>query len=159
MVALIIPTKQIGTAYGIMQSIQNLGLALATLICGAIAEQAGYLLLEVFFICCLFIALIATVVLYLIDDYYGVGLNLTAKARQRIEAEERDRAEMLANHSEASSQSESVHAEINYDVLTQPRDANALRHRFYSFVAPDAEEPVEMYKARTTSMSRRSLVS
>ncbi|XP_075239114.1 lysosomal dipeptide transporter MFSD1-like [Convolutriloba macropyga] len=159
MAALIIPSNQLGTAYGMMQSIQNLGLALATLICGAIVEASGYLMLEVFFICCLFIALIACVVLYLVDDYYGVGLNLTAKARARIEAEERDRAEIMASHSEASSQSESVHGEINYDVLTQPRDATALRHRFYSFVAPDAEEPVEMYKARTISLSRRSVVS
>ncbi|XP_063721865.1 major facilitator superfamily domain-containing protein 1-like [Symsagittifera roscoffensis] len=160
MAALIIPNHQLGTAYGMMQSIQNLGLALATLISGAIVESSGYLMLEVFFICCVFVAIISTVVLFLVDDYYGVGLNLTAKRRLKIEMEERDRAELMTNHSEVSSQADgSIHAEINYDVLSQPRDANALRHRLYSFVAPEAEEPVETFKARTTSLSRRSVVS
>ena len=42
-----------------MQSIQNLGLAVVTIITGVIVDHCGYLVLEVFFLFCLFIALIA----------------------------------------------------------------------------------------------------
>jgi MFS family permease len=50
MVALVVPEHQLGTAYGIMQSVQNLGLAVITGVAGYIVDQAGYLLLEVFFL-------------------------------------------------------------------------------------------------------------
>ena len=159
MVALIIPNHQLGTAYGIMQSIQNLGLALSTLVCGAIVEASGYLMLEIFFICSLFVALICTVLLYLVDDLYGNGLNLTAKTRAKIEAEERERAQGDGKKSETSSHNGSIHAEINADVIAKPRSASALRMRLYSTVAPDAEEPEEMFRARSTSLARRSIVS
>ena len=42
-----------------MQAVQNLGLAIVTIVSGVIVDKAGYLILEVFFLACLCIALIA----------------------------------------------------------------------------------------------------
>uniref|UniRef100_A0A8C2DG57 Lysosomal dipeptide transporter MFSD1 n=1 Tax=Cyprinus carpio TaxID=7962 RepID=A0A8C2DG57_CYPCA len=53
MVAFVVPEHQLGTAYGFMQSIQNLGLALMSMAAGSILDLKGYLFLEVFFIACL----------------------------------------------------------------------------------------------------------
>lgn len=50
MVALIIPEYQLGTAYGICQSVQNLGLAVVSMFAGVIVDKGGYLMLELFFI-------------------------------------------------------------------------------------------------------------
>lgn len=50
MVALIVPKQQLGTAYGLMQSVQNLGLALISLLTGYLVDEAGYFVLEVFFL-------------------------------------------------------------------------------------------------------------
>ncbi|KAF2365742.1 Major facilitator superfamily [Trinorchestia longiramus] len=53
MVALILPESRIGTAYGIMQSIQNLGLALISMLSGFVVDNYGYLMLEVLYLICL----------------------------------------------------------------------------------------------------------
>uniref|UniRef100_A0A3Q3JC53 Lysosomal dipeptide transporter MFSD1 n=1 Tax=Monopterus albus TaxID=43700 RepID=A0A3Q3JC53_MONAL len=53
MVAFVVPEHQLGTAYGFMQSIQNLGLALIAMAAGAIVDAKGYLMLEVFFCACI----------------------------------------------------------------------------------------------------------
>uniref|UniRef100_A0AAY5EWC6 Lysosomal dipeptide transporter MFSD1 n=1 Tax=Electrophorus electricus TaxID=8005 RepID=A0AAY5EWC6_ELEEL len=53
MVAFVVPEHQLGTAYGFMQSIQNLGLALISMAAGVIVDRRGYLFLEVFFCFCL----------------------------------------------------------------------------------------------------------
>lgn len=50
MVAIVIPEHQLGTAYGIMQSVQNLGLAVTPLIAGYLVDAKGYIVLEVFFL-------------------------------------------------------------------------------------------------------------
>lgn len=50
LVALIIPEYQLGTAYGICQSVQNLGLAVVSMFAGVIVDKGGYLMLELFFI-------------------------------------------------------------------------------------------------------------
>lgn len=50
LVALIIPEYQLGTAYGICQSVQNLGLAVVSMFAGVIVDNGGYLMLELFFI-------------------------------------------------------------------------------------------------------------
>ncbi|GFR87917.1 major facilitator superfamily domain-containing protein [Elysia marginata] len=86
MVALIIPAHQLGTAYGIMQAIQNLGLAVISLTAGIIVDQNGYLILEVFFMAWLCLALIAGVLLYLWDASNGGKLNLSARVRHLQEA-------------------------------------------------------------------------
>jgi len=84
MVALVVAKHQLGTAYGIMQAVQNLGLALIAIAAGKIVDTAGYLILEVFFLSCLFVALIAVVLLYLIDTARGGKLNATAWKRKRL---------------------------------------------------------------------------
>ena len=82
LVAMIIPEHQLGTAYGFMQSIQNLGLAVVSILAGKIADSSGYLILEVFFSGCLCLALLSTVALYVWDATKGTGLNCSAKERE-----------------------------------------------------------------------------
>ncbi len=50
MVALVVPEYQLGTAYGIMQAVQNLGMAVVTMMAGRIVDGQGYLVLEVFYL-------------------------------------------------------------------------------------------------------------
>uniref|UniRef100_A0A671U2A6 Lysosomal dipeptide transporter MFSD1 n=1 Tax=Sparus aurata TaxID=8175 RepID=A0A671U2A6_SPAAU len=71
MVAFVVPEHQLGTAYGFMQSIQNLGLALIAMAAGAILDNRGYLFLEVFFCTCICFALMAVVTLYFVDYLKG----------------------------------------------------------------------------------------
>uniref|UniRef100_A0A673WZS0 Lysosomal dipeptide transporter MFSD1 n=1 Tax=Salmo trutta TaxID=8032 RepID=A0A673WZS0_SALTR len=71
MVAFVVPEHQLGTAYGFMQSIQNLGLALISMAAGSILDNKGYLFLEVFFSACVCLALIAAVMLYFVDYLRG----------------------------------------------------------------------------------------
>uniref|UniRef100_A0AAY4DZM9 Lysosomal dipeptide transporter MFSD1 n=1 Tax=Denticeps clupeoides TaxID=299321 RepID=A0AAY4DZM9_9TELE len=71
MVAFVVPEYQLGTAYGFMQSIQNLGLALISMAAGSILDSRGYLFLEVFFCACICIALIGVVLLYFVDNLKG----------------------------------------------------------------------------------------
>ncbi|XP_018588114.2 lysosomal dipeptide transporter MFSD1 isoform X1 [Scleropages formosus] len=85
MVAFVVPEHQLGTAYGFMQSIQNLGLALIAMAAGAILDSRGYLFLEVFFCACVCIALIAVVLLYFLDLIKGGELNLSTSARARLQ--------------------------------------------------------------------------
>ncbi|XP_036411666.1 major facilitator superfamily domain-containing protein 1 isoform X1 [Colossoma macropomum] len=85
MVAFVVPEHQLGTAYGFMQSIQNLGLALISMAAGAILDSKGYLLLEVFFCACICVALIAVVGLYFLDFVRGGELNLSAATRARLQ--------------------------------------------------------------------------
>uniref|UniRef100_A0A4W5REY5 Lysosomal dipeptide transporter MFSD1 n=1 Tax=Hucho hucho TaxID=62062 RepID=A0A4W5REY5_9TELE len=84
MVAFVVPEHQLGTAYGFMQSIQNLGLALISMAAGSILDNKGYLFLEVFFSACVCLALIAVVMLYFVDYLRGGDLNLSASARAKL---------------------------------------------------------------------------
>ncbi|KAL0973069.1 hypothetical protein UPYG_G00198490 [Umbra pygmaea] len=84
MVAFVVPEHQLGTAYGFMQSIQNLGLALISMGAGSILDVKGYLFLEVFFCACVCIALIAVVMLYFVNHLQGGELNLSASARAEL---------------------------------------------------------------------------
>ncbi|KAK6195515.1 hypothetical protein SNE40_000928 [Patella caerulea] len=81
MVSLVVKSNQLGTAYGIMQAIQNLGLAVISLVAGIIVDSKGYLILEVFFLAWLCLALIAAVLLYLVDASRGGLLNLSSRQR------------------------------------------------------------------------------
>lgn len=93
MVAFVVPEHQLGTAYGFMQSIQNLGLALIAMAAGAILDNRGYLVLEVFFCACICIALMAVVMLYFVDYLKGGDLNRSASERARLQKEATARAE------------------------------------------------------------------
>ncbi|XP_059121444.1 major facilitator superfamily domain-containing protein 1 isoform X2 [Peromyscus eremicus] len=84
MVAFVVPEHLLGTAYGFMQSIQNLGLAVISILAGMILDTGGYLLLEVFFIACVSLALFAVVCLYLVNRARGGNLNYSAKQREEL---------------------------------------------------------------------------
>jgi len=51
MVSLLVQKHHLGTAYGLMQSWQNLGLAVIAIAVGAIAEK-GWVQIEMFFAAC-----------------------------------------------------------------------------------------------------------
>ncbi|XP_022246324.1 major facilitator superfamily domain-containing protein 1-like [Limulus polyphemus] len=86
MVALIIPEHQLGTAYGIMQSVQNLGLGVITILAGLIVDKKGYLVLETFFLGWLCCSLLSVVVLYIINSKNNGDLDLSVS--KRIEREQ-----------------------------------------------------------------------
>lgn len=83
MVSLIIPEHQLGTAYGIMQSVQNLGLAVVSILAGLIVDKSGYMMLEMFYIIWLCIALAATAVIGVVDSSGDGYLLKSARARLR----------------------------------------------------------------------------
>lgn len=84
MVAFLVPEHQLGTAYGFMQSIQNLGLAVISIIAGMILDTRGYLFLEVFFIACVSVALLSVVLLYLVNRARGGNLNYSTRQREEM---------------------------------------------------------------------------
>uniref|UniRef100_H0VT06 Lysosomal dipeptide transporter MFSD1 n=1 Tax=Cavia porcellus TaxID=10141 RepID=H0VT06_CAVPO len=85
MVAYLVPEHQLGTAYGFMQSIQNLGLAIISIIAGIILDTRGYLVLEVFFIGCVSRdALLSVVLLYLVIMPGGGNLNYSTRQREEM---------------------------------------------------------------------------
>jgi len=81
-VAFVVPSRAVATAYGLMQSIQNLGLGLLFISAGAIVDARGYLTLEVFFLAWLCLAIGCTVLLWIVDASKRGSLNLSNKARQ-----------------------------------------------------------------------------
>jgi len=82
MVAFLVPKKMLGTAYGFMQSIQNLGLAVMNIFTGLILDHYGYFMLEIFFIICLEIALLAAAFLYVYNSVRKGMLNDSPAERQ-----------------------------------------------------------------------------
>uniref|UniRef100_UPI00358F3B5D lysosomal dipeptide transporter MFSD1 isoform X1 n=2 Tax=Myxine glutinosa TaxID=7769 RepID=UPI00358F3B5D len=89
LVAFVVEPHQLGTAYGCMQSIQNLGLAVVSLGSGAILDMSGYFMLELFFCACLCVALIFALLLYLINLFQGGKLNLSTRERRKLEDQSR----------------------------------------------------------------------
>uniref|UniRef100_A0A1I8Q429 Lysosomal dipeptide transporter MFSD1 n=1 Tax=Stomoxys calcitrans TaxID=35570 RepID=A0A1I8Q429_STOCA len=85
LVALIIPEYQLGTAYGFCQSVQNLGLAVITILAGLIVDKSGgdHMWLEIFFLGWLTIALISTCVIFAYDRKTKGNLNMSPS--QRVE--------------------------------------------------------------------------
>ena len=74
---------------GLMQAIQNLGLALMTMVSGAVVDRHGYLWLENFFIFWLVIALICTTIIWILD-WNGDGyLNMTTSKREIFDEKKR----------------------------------------------------------------------
>ncbi|KAH8302010.1 hypothetical protein KR044_001800 [Drosophila immigrans] len=83
LVALIIPEYQLGTAYGFCQSVQNLGLAVITILAGIIADHSkeDHTWVQLFFISWLTVALIATCVIWGYDKKHRGNLNMTPAQR------------------------------------------------------------------------------
>jgi len=86
MVAYLVPKKMLGTAYGLMQAIQNLGLAVMNIFTGMILDSYGYFILEIFFIICLEIALLAAAFLYVYNSIKKGTLNDSATVRRAKQA-------------------------------------------------------------------------
>lgn len=100
MVSLVIPEYQLGTAYGIMQSVQNLGLAVITMSAGAIVDSKGYFILGIFFQAWISVSIIAIIVLFLVNEKQGGILNLSPKARKMLEEQKlEDEQSLLGNSS------------------------------------------------------------
>ncbi|CAG9767899.1 unnamed protein product [Ceutorhynchus assimilis] len=85
LVALIIPEYQLGTAYGVCQAIQNLGLAIITIITGWIIQSWGYRVLSEFFIGSLILAFVFTALLLLLDQRQKGILNMTPAGRKKYQ--------------------------------------------------------------------------
>nr|CAH7743861.1 unnamed protein product [Callosobruchus chinensis] len=83
LVSLIIPDYQLGTAYGVCQAIQNLGLAVINIITGVIVDKFGFVALEIFFLCCLSAALLSTIGMAVMDKIQNGTLNMSRAQRQR----------------------------------------------------------------------------
>lgn len=66
-----------------MQSVQNLGLALISILAGLIVDKKGYLMVEVFYMIWLCVALLSTVVIWVTDSAKDGTLNLSAKTRHQ----------------------------------------------------------------------------
>ncbi|VDN99504.1 unnamed protein product [Rodentolepis nana] len=79
MVGMVLPQHHRATAYGLIQSIQNLGLGLIAMLTGYIVDTKGYLVLELFFLLCTSIALLSAVCLMLWDSKNGYKLNSRSK--------------------------------------------------------------------------------
>lgn len=75
MVALIIPEHQLGTAYGVMQAIQNLGLAVVAQLAGFIKEKYGNDMMELFFMSWMVLAIASTLGLLIYNKAHGGCLN------------------------------------------------------------------------------------
>nr|CAH8863502.1 unnamed protein product [Trichobilharzia regenti] len=98
MVAFILPLHQRGTAYGLIQSVQNLGLGVISIFAGYLVDTKGYLFLEVFFTFCLSIAIASAFGLLIWDQRYLDGaLNESGASRRSKTA-----AEIADNISRAS---------------------------------------------------------
>ena len=87
-----------------MQAIQNLGLAVITMMAGMIVDNHGYIWLELFFIFWLMVALICTIAIWLIDisgdGYLNMGIQERDdfdEAKKKAEEEEARRLALLAN--------------------------------------------------------------
>ncbi|KAJ7324898.1 hypothetical protein JRQ81_017918 [Phrynocephalus forsythii] len=123
MVAYVVPEHQLGTAYGFMQSIQNLGLAVISIAAGMILDSRGYLFLEIFFSACVCLSLIAVVMLYFVNLLRGGDLNWSAKKREKMQklavAEEKRREKIRR-------QNEDDLAKL------QPKNDFSLRNRYLS---------------------------
>ncbi|XP_018117824.1 major facilitator superfamily domain-containing protein 1 [Xenopus laevis] len=144
MVAFVVPEHQLGTAYGFMQSIQNLGLAIIAIVAGVILDSRGYLFLEVFFSACLCMAIIAVVMLYFVNLLRGGDLNLSAWEREKLQkqaAVEAEKEQMKRRNSDWA--------------RIRPMSAFAVRVRYLSRLG--AQLP-EHYCSHLSSLAHRSVL-
>lgn len=88
MVSLVIPQHQLGTAYGIMQSVQNFGLGCVVLAAGYIVDLKGNIVLEIFFLAWISLCLITLIFLYINDQRTGGFLNMSVHQRKMLKNQE-----------------------------------------------------------------------
>ncbi|XP_012278627.1 major facilitator superfamily domain-containing protein 1 [Orussus abietinus] len=127
LIAYVVPEHQLGTAYGIAQAVQNLGLAVVSIVSGIIVDKEGYLVLEIFFIGWLWIALITSMVIWIVDVRTNNGyLNMTPGQREKFE-EGRQALESLEREKLLSTASTS---DLSADDLLQPQSDIRIRNRY-----------------------------
>jgi len=120
--ALLIPEYQLGTAYGVLQAVQNLGTALITMAAGTIVEEYDYYYLEVFFICWLVVAFLSSLFIWFADCANNGYINMSVGDRLKHDRE-RQAAEAFARRQRNSSYT-----------LLRPRTTTAIRNRYLSKV-------------------------
>ncbi|XP_048810372.1 major facilitator superfamily domain-containing protein 1 isoform X1 [Lagopus muta] len=147
MVAFVVPEHQLGTAYGFMQSIQNLGLAIISIAAGMILDTRGYLFLEVFFSACVSLSLVAVVMLYFVNHLTGGDLNWSAKKREKLQ-------KVAANEAE---EQERLRRQNEDDLAKlQPKDDDfSLRNKYLSRLG--AQLP-DNYSSYLSTMAHRSVL-
>ena len=84
LVALAVNQNQLGTAYGVMQAIQNLGLAIAANVTGLLVDWKGYITVELFFVFWVAISVICSMILIVQDHFREGALNMSAAERKRV---------------------------------------------------------------------------
>lgn len=85
LVAFVVPNNQLATAYGVMQAIQNLGLALAGNISGVLVDSYGYICLELFFVFWVSTSVIFCIILMIQDKAHRGCLNLSSTERKSLD--------------------------------------------------------------------------
>ena len=135
--ALLIPEYQLGTAYGLMQAIQNLGTALITMAAGTIVDEYGYVWLEVFFIGLLGVSLLSTVCIWICDCATTGYINMSIAQREAFDASRsvgKIKTQQEYNH--FSTRREAAEAErrrrLTSFTLMRPRTSASLRNRYLS---------------------------
>jgi len=140
MVSLLIPDHQLGTAYGFMQAVQNLGLAVIATVAGIIVDDKGYLWLEVFFLAWLAIALMAIMFLFGLDYGRKGTLNLSAAERKALKDSEKPSIE------EGKPLEEEEVKETTS--LIRPRTPFELRNRYISRIGVALPDNYAVIRAR-----------
>jgi len=116
--ALLIPEYQLGTAYGLMQAIQNLGTALITMGAGTIVDEYGYFWLMNFFLFWLVVTLASTVCIWISDCASSGYINMGVAAREEFDAER------------AAIETEVRRRRLTSYRLLQPRTTASIRNRY-----------------------------
>ncbi|XP_043680857.1 major facilitator superfamily domain-containing protein 1-like isoform X2 [Vespula pensylvanica] len=130
-------------ALGNAQSVQNLGLAVVSILAGLIVDRGGYMMLEIFFLGWLWISLITAAAIWVSDMATSGGyLNMTPGQREKYE-EIRHTPESLERKKLLSPESTS---DLSVDDLLQPQSDISIRNRYLSrvgaMVPPHAKAPI-----------------
>lgn len=139
LVALIVPQNQLGTAYGICQAVQNLGLATVIIFAGMIVDRYGYLMLEMFFLGCLFVSLICGVLIYIFDSANNGVLNLSPSKREALKSDTNETANLLEAEENGHDNADGDRPiSINSDPAA---DSDRIRSRYISQILPNSSIP------------------
>lgn len=138
MVSYIVPEHHLGTAYGIMQAVQNLGLAVVSYVAGFIVDAKGYLVYEVFNCALLCVALMLGIILYVLDSAKGSNINISAKKRKALAKKEEEEA--TSGSDNVSNEDEKVPINTDaykvkpapYESPIEPRSSAQIRMRYMS---------------------------
>ncbi|KAF4526046.1 hypothetical protein B566_EDAN000840 [Ephemera danica] len=117
-----------GISYSIAQALQNLGLAVVTLVAGVIVDKGGYLLLEVFFLGWLCVALLFSVLILMLDSNGSGLLNMTANQRETWERNKAAQAQLEREKLLACG----AMADVSPQDLLHPQSDFHIRNRYLS---------------------------